>query len=72
MPNFGSEMNVQINVLLPRALLDAINEAAGRGHGRRANWMRDAFLLKLETDASLLPMRKAAALKAARGGDREQ
>ena len=70
MPNFGTEMNVQVNVLLPRALLAAINKAAGTGHGRRANWMRDAFLLKLETDASLLPMRKAAALKAAAGDRR--
>ena len=70
MPNFGSEMDVQINVLLPKALLDAINKAAGKGHGKRANWMREAFRLKLETDATLLPMRKAAALKAA-AGDRE-
>jgi len=70
MPNFGSEMNVQINVLLPRALLEAITKAAGSGHGKRANWMRDAFRLKLETDAALIPMRKAAALKAAAGDRR--
>ena len=70
MPNFGSEMAVQVNILLPQALLEAINKAAGPGHGKRANWIREAFRLKLETDAAMLPMRKAAALKAARG-DRE-
>ena len=70
MPNFGAEMDVQVNILLPRALLDAINKAAGPGHGKRANWIREAFRLKLETDAALLPMRKAAALKASAGDRR--